>query len=373
MPESTRADGRNAAVLARPADPGHGEAFTDHMVTLDWSPEAGWHSPQIAPLRDFSLHPATIGLHYGQVIFEGLKAFRQADGSMAVFRPRENGRRFQRSARRLAMPELPEDLFVDAVEKIVAADGALLPVGCQHSIYIRPFMFATDKTLMLRPSGHYRFVVIAFVAGGFFGEAVESISVWVNRDYPRAMPGGTGNVKIAGNYAPTFVAQLEAERAGCQQVLWLDSVEHRWLEEMSGMSLFLVRGAAKPELVTPPLTDTLLPSITRDTILTLAGRLGFGTQQVPVSLAEWRAATEQGVFTEAFACGTAAVVTPIVEICDGGDKWTVGDGRPGPVTLALRDALIDAQHGRMPTVDEWLHPVPDGSVHRADTPSGRIE
>lgn len=338
----------------RAADPGHGEAFTDHMITADWTPESGWQPARLGPLRELTLHPGTLGLHYGQVIFEGLKAFRQPDGSMAVFRPWDNARRFQSSARRLAMPTLPEPLFVDAVGRLVAADAALLPESSAHSIYIRPFMFATDQTLMLRPSASYRFVVVAFVAGAFFGESVESISVWVNRDYARAMPGGTGDVKIAGNYAPTFVAQLQAERAGCQQVLWLDSAEHRWIEEMSGMSVFLVRGGRRPEIVTPPLSGTLLPGVTRDTIMKLAVRLGLTVRQERVCVERWRTG---GEFTEAFACGTAAVITAVGEVRDGQARWRIGDGNPGPVTTALRAALIDAQRGRTPDADGWLHHV----------------
>lgn len=340
----------------RAAHPGHGEAFTDHMITADWTPESGWQPARLGPLRELTLHPGTLGLHYGQVIFEGLKAFRQPDGSMAVFRPWDNARRFQSSARRLAMPPLPEALFVDAVGRLVAADAALLPENSEHSIYIRPFMFAVDRTLMLRPSTRYRFVVVAFIAGAFFGESAESISVWVNRDYARAMPGGTGDVKIAGNYAPTFVAQLEAERAGCQQVLWLDSTEHRWIEEMSGMNVFLVRGGgSRPVIVTPPLTGTLLPGVTRDTVMKLAVRLGLTVREERVSLERWR--TGSGKFTEAFACGTAAVITAVGEVCDGQARWPIGDGKPGPVTTALRAALIDAQRGRTPDADGWLHPV----------------
>jgi branched-chain amino acid aminotransferase len=340
--------------------PGHGDHFTDHMVSMDWHPRHGWREAELGPLRELTLHPATIGIHYGQAIFEGLKAFRQTDGSIAVFRPRDNALRFQRSASRLAMPPLPEQLFLDAVESLAAADASCVPMDPSYSLYLRPLMFGTDRNLMLRPSDCYRFLVIAFVAGGFFGEGVDAISVRVNHEHARAMPGGTGDVKVAGNYAPTFAAQLAADREGCQQVVWLDSAQGRWIEEMSGMNLFLVAGGGyRPEIVTPALTGTLLPGITRDTILTLARRLGFTVREQRISLSQWRTASAPGGrFTEAFACGTAAVVTAVGSVRDIGGDWSIGNGRPGPVTAALRTALMDAQCGRAPDVDGWLHPVP---------------
>jgi len=337
----------------------HGDRFTSHMFSMDWDPGEGWRQPELGPLRDLSLHPATVGLHYGQAIFEGLKAFRQPDGSIAVFRPWDNARRFQRSAARMAMPTLPEELFIDGIERLVRADAWDLPMDESQSLYLRPLMFATDTNLMLRPSDRYRFLVMAFVAGGFFGEGIEAISVRVNRDYPRAMPGGTGDVKVAGNYAPTFVAQIEADRAGCQQVLWLDSKEHRWIEEMSGMNLFLVAGHGhQAEIITSPLTGTLLAGLTRDTILKIAARLGYGVREERISLSEWRdGSAPGGRFTEAFACGTAAVITAVRDVHDVDGKWDIGDGRPGPVTTTLRKALTNVQRGRVPDTEGWLHAV----------------
>jgi branched-chain amino acid aminotransferase len=346
--------------LAQPIqNPGHGDAYTDHMVSSSWSVELGWQSMRLEPLAPVSLHPGTVGLHYGQCVFEGIKAHRQNDGSTAVFRPRDNARRFQRSARRLEMPELPEDLFIDAVEQLVSADQYRLSDNLEHSLYLRPLLFATDTSLMLRPSATFRFLLMAFVAGGFFGQAVQSISVLINRDYSRAMPGGTGDVKIAGNYAPTFRAQRMAQEAGCAQVVWLDSRERRWVEEMGGMNLFFVRGSgAHAEVVTPPLTGTLLPGVTRDSLLTLAARNGYVTHEERVSAEQWRAECAEGRITEVFACGTAAVVTPVSRVCDTDGEWTVGDGQPGPVTTTLRRALFEVQHGITPDPDGWLHRIP---------------
>ena len=338
--------------------PGHGAAFTPHLYRLEYSPDQGWHGGGLLPMADLSLHPATLGLHYGQVIFEGMKAFRQRDGSVAVFRPWENARRFNRSAARLAMPSLPERLFVDGVDRLVAADHGELSDHPDHSLYLRPLMLGTDADLMLRPSRNYLFLVMAFVAGGFFGDVVRPVSVLVSREQARAMPGGTGDVKVAANYAPTFVAQLKAQEAGCRQVVWLDQAERKWVEEMGGMNLFFVRGSGPDaEVSTTPLTGTLLPGVTRDSLLRLAARLGYRVAERPVSVDQWRAECEAGSITEVFACGTAAVVTPVGRVRDVDGDFTVGDGGMGPVTSALRTALVDLQHGRVPDVDGWLHHV----------------
>ncbi|MFD8783126.1 branched-chain amino acid aminotransferase [Kitasatospora sp. NPDC059599] len=336
--------------------PGHGESFTEHMISMEWSEAEGWSEARTTPLEDLRIHPGMLGLHYGQVAYEGLKAHRRADGSMGVWRPYDHARRFQRSCRRLAMPELSVETFVAAVDRLIDADQGSLSDDPAHSIYVRPIMFATDTSLMLRESRTYRFLVMAFVAGGFFGDGVESVSVFASHTYSRAFPSGTGDVKVAGNYAPSFLAQREAEAAGCQQVLWLDAAERRYLEEMGGMNIFLVRGGGdRAQVVTPALTGTLLPGVTRDSILTLAERLGHEPVEERISLDRWRAECEAGVMTEAFACGTAAVVTPVHRVVDRGSEWTIGSGKPGPVTLALRSALTDLHHGLAADPDGWLH------------------
>lgn len=338
-------------------NPGHGDSFTQHMISMDWSETEGWSTPTVAPVENLSIHPGMIGLHYGQVIFEGLKAHRRTDGSMVVFRPRDHARRFQSSARRLAMPELPEDVFVELVDRLVSMDQVSLSTDPSHSIYLRPLMFATDTSLMLRPSRTYRFLLMAFVAGGFFGEDVDSVSVFVSRDYARAFPAGTGDVKIAGNYAPSFLAQRQAEEAGCQQVVWLDATERRYVEEMGGMNMFFVRGRGPgAEIVTPELTGTLLPGVTRRTLLNMAERLGYTAKEERITVDRWRAECESGEISEVFACGTAAVVTAVGQVRDGDDGWGIGDGRPGPVTRALRKALVDLHHGELDDIEGWLHP-----------------
>ncbi|MEY9872697.1 branched-chain amino acid aminotransferase [Streptacidiphilus sp. MAP12-33] len=340
-------------------NPGHGESFTAHMVSAEWSEETGWTALDLVPLADLTIHPGMIGLHYGQVAFEGLKAHRRMDGAMGVFRPRDHAARFQRSCRRLAIPELPEETFVEALDLLISADQGHLSDDPSHSIYIRPIIFATDTSLMLRPSRTYRFLLMAFVAGGFFGEDVESVSVWISRQFVRAFPGGTGDVKIAGNYAPSFLAQRAAEAAGCAQAVWLDAHERRYVEEMGGMNMFLVRGTgADAQVITPQLTGTLLPGVTRRTILALAERLGHSVAEEKLTVDQWREECASGSITEVFACGTAAVVTPVGRVVDGDSGWTIGDeGRPGPVTLSLRQALIGLHHGETPDPEGWLHLV----------------
>jgi branched-chain amino acid aminotransferase len=336
------------------ADPGHGNAFTDHLVTTRWTDETGWQRLTLGPLRNLSIHPGMIGLHYAQVIFEGMKAFMQADGSIAVFRPRRNAARFARSAARLAMPELSEALFIESMEMLVRADAQWLTDNPQHTLYLRPLMFGSEANLMLRESTEFTFLMMAFLAGGFFGDKVAPVSVMVSHEYTRAVPGGTGNVKCAANYGPSLLAQRKAREAGCQQVVWLDAIEHHWVEEMGGMNLFFVSGGT---VITPRLTGTLLPGVTRNSLLMLAAREGYQVSEERLSVDDWRAGCRSGAITETFACGTAAVVTPVGRVRDEGGDFVIGTGEAGPVTTRLRTALLDVQHGRRADPANWLHRV----------------
>ncbi|SEG92229.1 branched-chain amino acid aminotransferase [Nonomuraea solani] len=336
---------------------GFGERFTDHLVTLTWTADAGWAGrPRVLPFGDLPFSPAMAGLHYGQVVFEGLKAYRRRDGALGTFRPDAHARRFQQSARRLAMPELPEELFLEAVDAFVARDGGLLPADDPRlSLYLRPILFASEASLALRPAREYTFLLMGFVTEGFFSDRPDPVSVLVSREFSRAAPGGTGQAKCAGNYAGAFLAQRQAADAGCRQVVWLDPVERRWIEEMGGMNLFFVRGSGpSAEVLTPPLTGTLLPGITRDSLLTLAAELGYTTREERISVDQWREESESGLITEAFACGTAALVTPIGEVRDGDGGWLVGDGKAGPLAMELRTALTDLHQGRVDDAHSWL-------------------
>ncbi|HEX5541912.1 MAG TPA: branched-chain amino acid aminotransferase [Micromonospora sp.] len=340
------------------ANPGHGDAFTDHMVTAHWSRDHGWGDATLGPLTNLSVHPGMIGLHYAQVVFEGLKAFVQADGSIAAFRPRDNAARFARSATRLAMPPVPEAMFLRAVEDVVRADADWLLDNPQHTLYLRPLLFASETQLMLRASNEYTFLLMAFLAGGFFGDHVEPVSVLVSREFTRAMPGGTGSVKCAANYGPSLLAQQQAQEAGCQQVVWLDATERCYVEEMGGMNLFFVYGSgADARIVTPRLTGTLLPGMTRDSLLTIAAKEGIPAAEGHISVDEWRAGCASGGITEVFACGTAAVVTPVGRVRDRDGDFVIGTGGMGPVTRRLRAALLDVQHGRSPDPAGWRYPI----------------
>jgi branched-chain amino acid aminotransferase len=340
------------------ADPGFGRYFTDHMVTIRWTAGQGWHSAQVHPYGPIAMDPANMTLHYGQSVFEGLKAYRQKDGSVALFRPDANGRRFQRSAERLAMPQLPVETFLKACELLVRQDRAWVPSEPEQALYLRPFMIANESTLGARPASEYLFMVLASPAGPYFTDGLEPVAVWIAEHYARAAPGGTGAAKCAGNYAASLLAQADATANGCAQVVWLDSTDHRWIEEVGAMNLCFVRGTApNAEIVTPELTGTLLPGITRDSLLTLAADLGHTVRERRISVDEWCTGSADGTITEVFGCGTAAVITPVGLAKRTGGSWKTGDGLPGPVTRQLREALLAIQSGQADDRHGWLHPV----------------
>ncbi|MFI0722575.1 branched-chain amino acid aminotransferase [Streptomyces sp. NPDC021224] len=336
------------------ANPGFGRHFTDHMVTIKWTEGRGWHDAQLVPYAPLSIEPANMTLHYAQTIFEGLKAYQQPDGTVATFRPEANAERFQASARRLAMPELPVETFIEACDVLVRQDRGWVPSAGEASLYLRPFMFATEVGLGVRPANEYLFVVIASPAGAYFSGGVQPVSVWLSEEYVRAAPGGTGAAKTGGNYAASLVAQAQATEHGCDQVVWLDAIERRWIEEMGGMNLYFVYGN---RIVTPELSGSLLPGITRDSLLRIAADLGYEVAEGRISVDDWRAATEDGSLTEVFACGTAAVITPVGSVKSTRANWLVGDGTPGEVTMRLRAALLDIQTGHAPDPHAWMHPL----------------
>ncbi|WP_175412320.1 branched-chain amino acid aminotransferase [Streptomyces sp. TRM64462] len=343
------------------ANPGFGRHFTDHMVTIKWTEGRGWHDAQLVPYGPLSLDPATQVLHYAQEIFEGMKAYRRPDGSVSLFRPEANARRFQASARRLAMPELPVETFIEACDALVRQDEAWVPAhGGEDSLYLRPFMIATEVGLGVRPANEYLFAVIASPAGAYFPGGVKPVSIWLSEDRVRAVPGGMGDAKTGGNYAASLLAQAEAAEKGCDQVAYLDAVEHKWVEELGGMNLYFVYGGAageKPVIVTPALTGSLLAGITRDSLLQLAKDLGYESREGRVSIDQWRADTENGTLTEVFACGTAAVITPVGTVKCASGEWQHSGGEPGEVTLKLREALLAIQTGAAEDVHGWTHPV----------------
>lgn len=290
-------DAEREAILA---DPAFGQEFTDHMVSIEWTEEKGWHDAQVRPYGPVSLDPATNVFHYGQAIFEGLKAYRHADGSISTFRPEQNAKRMQHSAHRLAMPELPEELFIESLRQLVSIDKAWVPeAGGEAALYLRPFMIGTEKTLGVKPSHSYTFYVIASPAGAYFSGGVKPVSVWVSKEYVRAAPGGTGDAKFAGNYAGSLLAQAEAQEKGCDQVVWLDAIERKYIEEMGGMNLMFVEGSGDDAtLVTPALSGSLLAGITRKSLLQVAEDAGLGTEERKITVEQWREGVENGTITE---------------------------------------------------------------------------
>ncbi|MBT2472493.1 branched-chain amino acid aminotransferase [Streptomyces sp. ISL-66] len=339
------------------ANPGFGRHFTDHMVTVKWTEGRGWHDAELVPYAPLSMDPANMTLHYAQTIFEGLKAYRQPDGTVATFRPQANAERFRSSARRMAMPELPTELFIDACDALIKQDRAWVPDSGEASLYLRPFMFATEVGLGVRPANEFLFIVIASPAGAYFPGGVKPVSVWLSEEYVRAAKGGTGAAKTGGNYAASLVAQAQAAAHGCDQVVWLDAVERRWIEEMGGMNLYFVYGQedGTKRIVTPELTGSLLAGITRDSLLTIARDLGYTAEEGRITSEDWKRDNENGSLTEVFACGTAAVITPVGSVKSERANWIQGNGEPGEVTMELRKALLDLQTGRAADTHGWMH------------------
>ncbi|MFE9326685.1 branched-chain amino acid aminotransferase [Nocardia sp. NPDC052278] len=338
------------------AAPGFGRFFTDHMVSIDYTEGEGWGNARVEPYGPLAMDPATMVFHYGQAIFEGLKAYRQNDGSVSCFRIDANATRFRNSARRMAMAELPEELFIESVRQLLEVDGGWVPAaGGEESLYLRPFMFATEAGLGVKPASAYKYLLLGSPAGAYFPRGVKPVRVWLSTEYVRAAPGGTGEAKVAGNYAASLLAQAQASEKGCDQVVWLDACERRYVEEMGTNNLFFVFGSgSEARLVTPELSGSLLPGITRDSLLTLAADSGYVVEERKVSVEEWRKGAESGEITEVFACGTAAVITPVGWVRSADGEFTIGGGEPGEVTMALRDTLTGIQRGTFADIHGWM-------------------
>lgn len=341
-------DERLAEILA---NPGFGVHFTDHMFTVEWTPDAGWHDARIEPYGPLSLDPATAVLHYAQETFEGMKAYRHADGSVWSFRPEENAARMERSSHRLALPVLPVEDFVQAVQALVEIDQRWVPdAEGEKSLYLRPFMFASEAFLGVRPAQHVTFMVIASPAGAYFKGGVKPVSLWLTEEYTRAGRGGMGAAKTGGNYASSLVAQQEASSHGCDQVVFLDAQEGRYVEELGGMNMYFVY--ADGRIVTPE-TGTILEGITRASIMELAGKMGHPVEERKFGIDEWKDGVASGDIVEIFACGTAAVVTPVGSLkWDGGEVGTPEGG--GELWKQIRQRLVDVQFGRVDDAFGWM-------------------
>lgn len=335
-------------------DPGFGRIFTDHMVTVRWTANAGWHDGQVKARAPFAIDPACAVLHYAQEIFEGMKAYRTDSNAVVLFRPEMNAARFARSAERMAMPPLPEAMFLEAVEALVKIDKEWIPSGA-GSLYLRPFMFASESFLGVRPSLEYLFCVIASPVGPYFKGGDRPLKLWISDTYTRAAPGGTGAAKCGGNYAASLIAQSEASAHGCDQVVFLDAVEHRWVEELGGMNIFFVMDGGT--MITPPIGGTILPGITRATVIEIAATLGIGVAEAPYSFDQWRSDAQSGRLREAFACGTAAVIAGIGEVTGKAGSFRIGEGVTGPISNQLKTQLVGIQRGHIPDLRGWVRVV----------------
>ena len=334
------------------ANPRFGTVFTDHMARITWRSEEGWVHRRIEPYGPLQLDPATAVLHYGQEVFEGMKAYRHADGTVWTFRPEENAARLARSAHRLALPGLPVEDYVAACAALVRTDLAWVPSAPDSSLYLRPFLFASEPFLGVRPSNEVEFLVIASPAGAYFAGGVKPVSIWVDTEYHRAGPGGTGSAKCGGNYAASLLPQMAAAAKGFDQVCFLDGGTKTYLEELGGMNVFLVMDDGSVH--TPELTGSILEGVTRSSILLLAKDRGRDVVERRIPLTELVEGLASGRVAEVFACGTAAVVTPVGRLAGETFDAVVGDGEPGELTMAIRQELTDIQYGRTPDRHGWL-------------------
>lgn len=342
-----------AAVLA---SPGFGQHFTDHMAIATWTGEGGWGDSQVVAYGPDSLNPASAVLHYAQEVFEGLKAYRHADDSIWLFRPEVNAQRMIDSANRLALPPLPVEDFIASIEALVRADAAWVPTGGgEDSLYIRPFTIAHEDFLGVRPAHTVRYCCIASPSGPYFSSGVKPVDFWVSRHFSRAAAGGTGAAKCGGNYAASLAGQEEAYAHGCPQVLFLDAAQFRYVEEFGGMNCFLV--TRDGQLHTPALSGSILPGVTRRSILELARGRGLEPVEERIEVDDMLARIRSGQIVEAFACGTAAVVNPVRAFKDGDEAYVVGEGGSGRHTMDIRNTLLDIQYGRVADPHGWMHRV----------------
>ena len=333
---------------------GFGKIFTDHMFIMDYSADQGWYDARIVPFQNLSIHPASTVLHYGSEIFEGLKAYRRADGKVQLFRPMENIRRLNSSAERLCLPELPEDLAMEALTSFVRMEEAWTPSAPGTSLYLRPFLFGNDESLGVHTVHNARFVIIASPVGSYYKEGINPVKIMIEDEDVRAVKGGTGYTKCGGNYAASNRAGERAAQKGYSQVLWLDGVHRKYIEEVGAMNVMFKIG---DEIVTPMLSGSILPGITRKSCLEILRKEGFKVSERLLSIDELEAAMENGTLEEAWGTGTAAVVSPIGELCYKGKKYTVGGGKIGKVTQHLYDTLTGIQWGKTEDTFGWTQEI----------------
>ena len=344
---------KTTAPKAKPEDEsklGFGRVFTDHMAIIDWSSEKGWHDARIVPFGNLSMHPATTCLHYGAEVFEGLKAYRRSDNRIQLFRPAMNARRMMDSAERLSLPQLPAEDFLQILREFTALESDWVPYSSGTSLYLRPFLFGTDETLGVHSVHHASFVIIACPVGSYYKEGINPVGIMIEDRDVRTVRGGTGYAKCGGNYAASTRAGERAEELGYSQVLWLDGVERKYIEEVGSMNvMFKIDG----EIVTPELTGSILPGVTRNSCIELLKSKNYRVSERLLSVDELTDALESGKLEEAWGCGTAAVVSPIGRLARGEKVYTVNGGAIGPVTQMLYDTLTGIQWGTLEDPFNW--------------------
>ncbi len=345
---------REAAI----SDPTFGSHFTDHQVVVVWEEGIGWHSAQVIPYGPILMDPSSAVLHYGQEVFEGIKAYRHQDGSIWTFRPKMNAARIQRSAKRMALPELPADVFIDSLQQLIAVDGDWVPKPeGEKTLYFRPFEIAAENFLGVRAAKRVEYRVIASPVGPYFVGGVKPISIWIALDSSRAGKHGTGEAKTGGNYAASLLAQQEGYKQGCSQVVFLDAESSTYVEELGGMNLFFIYKDGS--VVTPGLDGTILRGITRDSLITLIKDRGIKMTERKVTLDEVREGAKSGEIAEVLACGTAAVITPVGIFKSREEEIVIGGNEPGELTVSLREELTSIQYGIVADRHNWMHKLAD--------------
>jgi branched-chain amino acid aminotransferase len=333
---------------------GFGQVFSDHMFNMDYNLEQGWHNARIESYAPIVMDPATMVLHYGQAIFEGLKGYRAGNGKIQLFRPERNMARLNQSARLVCIPEIDEAFVLHALKKLILIDKEWVPRAPETSLYVRPTIVAMDSFLGVRPSSTYRLFIILSPVGAYYPEGFNPVKIWVTDKYVRAVRGGLGEAKTPANYAASLYGAEVANKAGYTQVLWLDAIEHRYIEEVGTMNIMLVING---ELITPPLGGSILHGITRDSILTLARQWDIPVAERPVTIDEVMTSHKNGSLQEIFGSGTAAVVSPVSHLAWQDQVLTVGDGRVGPIAQRFYEAITDIQYGRAEDPFGWILPV----------------
>ncbi|HAA25858.1 MAG TPA: branched chain amino acid aminotransferase [Ruminiclostridium sp.] len=331
-----------------------GTVFSDHMFLCDYSPEKGWHNARITPYRALPIPPSNMTIHYGQSIFEGLKAYKTEDKKVNLFRPAENIKRLNASCRRMCIPEIDEKFGVEAIKALVDIDRDWIPEEYGTSLYIRPFIFAADPYIGVRPSETYLFVIITGPVGAYYKEGINPVKIFVETKYVRAVVGGLGESKASANYAASLKAQVEAKEKGYTQVLWLDGIEKKYVEEVGTMNVFFVIG---DEVVTPALTGSILPGITRKSSIELLKSWGYKVSERRITIDEVFEAHDKGMLKEVFGTGTAAVISPVGELNLDGKVITINNGEIGPVSKRLYDTITGIQYGRIPDKFGWIEQI----------------